>query len=194
MAKAARRQHEHIEPTTAFMQVENPNWSRDHHGRRDNPRYISAEVSLRESAIVALRAKGAIDEPQHQAAEQFRRLFEAIGGKGARAIDYSREFVDGGRFPDPIGDRQIDAGKKLAAAYDVLTAAHGLYAWRLLGYICGEGRSIRDLTETRRQRDTMADNLRAYLDCLCAHWGFVRKGVDTRARESQNQPTSESCK
>lgn len=37
--------------------------------------------------------------------------------KGAHTIDYSREYVDGDRFPDPIGDAQIDAGKKLAAAY-----------------------------------------------------------------------------
>lgn len=192
MAKAVRK----IEPEDhiAQVEVENPLWSRDHHGRKDNPRYIIGSVNLRESAIVELFAKKALDGAQYEAAERFCRLFETVGGKGARAIDYTREFVDGGRFPDPIGDAQIDAGKKLAAAYEHLTKQHGLYAWRLVSYVCGEGRSIRELTETRRQRDTMADNLRLYLDCLCVHWNLGTKGIDTCARKSENQASSEKCK
>ena len=185
-------QSQHIEIGT--MKHENPGWTRAHDGEKWAPRYIHPTVNLRESAIVALRAKNAIDECQYGAAELFRRLFEAMGGKGARAIDYSREFVEGGRFPDPIGDHQIDADKRLAAAYEALAKAHGLYAWRLVGYICGEGRSVHELTDTRRQRDTMTDNLRTYLDCLASHWGFASRGVDTRARKVENQPTSRNCK
>lgn len=151
--------------------IENPEFSRDHaEDKAANFRKIAADVNSRESAITVLASKKAIDECQAEAAVRFRRLFEAMGGKGARAIDYSREFVDGGRFPDPIGDQQIDAGKKLAAAYEVLTKSHGIYAWRLVSYVCGEGRSIHDMTETRRQRDTMTDMLKLYLDCLSEHW------------------------
>lgn len=196
MAKAAKRktefQSQHVEIGT--MKHENPGWTRAHDGEKWAPRYIHPTVNLRESAIVALRARNAIDECQYEAAELFRRLFEAMGGKGARAIDYSREFVEGGRFPDPIGDHQIDAGKRLADAYEALTKAHGIYAWKIIGYICGEGRSVHELTDTRRQRDTMTDNLRTYLDCLAAHWGLASKGVDTRARKAENQSTSRNCK
>ena len=197
MAKAARKRADeftspHIE--TGTMKLENPHWTRANDGEHWAPRYIHPVVNLRESAIVELFVKKALDEAQFEAAEKFRRLFEALGGKGARAMDYTREFVDGGRFPDPIGDAQIDAGKKLAAAYEHLTKQHGLYAWRLVSYICGEGRSIRELTETRRQRDTMADNLRLYLDCLCVHWNLGTKGIDTCARKSENQAFSENCK
>ena len=196
MAKAKRRPAE-FQPRgieIGSMRQENPNWSRDHDGRKDNPRYIQAAMNLRESAVVSLYARGHIDEAQHKAAEEFRRLFETLGGVGARAIDYSREFVDGGRFPEPIGDRQIDAGKKLAAAYEALTKAHGLYAWKIVGYVCGEGRSISELTETKRQRLTMTDNLRTYLDCLCAHWQLAPRGIDTVTVRGQNQPPSEKCK
>lgn len=176
MAKAAVKrkpefQSQHVEIGT--MRVENPNWSRAHDGDKTNPRFEMANLNVRESAIIALRAKKAIDDAQYLAAEKFCRLFETIGGSGARAIDYSREFVDGGRFPEPIGVHQIDAGKKLAAAYEALKAAHGIYAWKLVIYICGEGRSIHELTETRRQRDTMTDNLRQYLDVLAEHWGYA---------------------
>lgn len=172
MAKARKRkaefQSQHIEVVSG--QVPNPNWSRAHSGAKANPRFITAPMNAKESAISVLASKGAIDECQAEAAVKFRRLFEAMGGKGARAIDYSREFVDGGRFPDPIGDAQIDAGKKLAAAYDALVQEHGVYGWKIVSYVCGEGRSIHELADTRRQRDTMTDNLRSYLDCLAAHW------------------------
>lgn len=196
MARAARKpesfQSQHIE--TGTMRHENPSWTPANDGEKWAPRYIQPTVNLRESAIVSLRAKKAIDECQYEAAELFRRLFEAIGGKGARAIDYSREFVDGGRFPDPVSDHQIDAGRKLAKAYEALTKAHGLYAWRLVGYICGEGRAISELTETKRQRLTMADNLRTYLDCLAAHWGLASRGIDMVTSKGQNHLNSDNCK
>lgn len=172
MAKAAKHKpafrSQHIEIVTGI--VPNPNWSRDHAGARANPRFIDAQMNAKESAISVLASKKAIDECQAEAAIKFRRLFEAMGGKGASAIDYSKEQVDGGGFTDPIGDRQIDAGKKLALAHEALTKAYGTHAWRIMTYVCGEGLSIHELTETRRERDTLTDLLRLYLDCLAEHW------------------------
>jgi hypothetical protein len=196
MAKARRAKADAMQVPQAT--VENPMWSRAHHGDKSNPRFITVQVNPRESAISELASRQALNEAQVAAADMFRRLFEAMGGSGARGIDTTREFVEGGRFPDPIGDRAITAGKKLALAHEALVKAHGLYGWRLVGYICGEGYSIRELlgqkdddksSVGRRQRDTMTDNLRAYLDCLAAHWQLSTrvvsypKRLDPRARK-----------
>ena len=192
MAKAKRRsaefQSQHIE--IGSIEVDNPYWSRDHDGKLPQTRYVDAPVNMRESAIVALRAKGAIDDGQYQAAEKFCRLYEAMGGTGARAIDYSREHVDGGGVIQAIGDGQIEAGRKLKEAYDALTRRYGVYAWKVVGYICGEGVSIHDMTETRRQRDTLTDNLRSYLDVLAEHWSFSTGQKGTAPKRSLQGLTS----
>lgn len=170
MAKARTQKQEpdfrpHLELAPA--QVDNPMWSRAHDGDKTNPRKISAVINIRESPAAYLFARGSIDEAQLKAADQFRRLFEAMGGSGARAIDWRKEAVDGGKFPDPIGTHAIDAGKKLAKAYEAVTHVHGIFAWSLLGRVCGEGVHI---TGTRREVATGIDNLKAYLDVLTEHW------------------------
>lgn len=177
-------------PTKQIVKVEkvdNPDFSRDHvESYAGNFRKIDALINVKESAISALVAKKAIDECQAEAAVKFRRLFEAMGGKGASAIDYSREQVDGGGATVAITDQQIDAGRKLKLAHDALTKAHGVYAWKIVIYVCGEGLSIHDMTETRRQRDTLTDNLRQYLDCLAAHWNLsTRQNVSAPQRSLQ---------
>lgn len=155
--------------------VENPDWRVAHDGEKAFPRYVTAARNVRESGVSLLASKGALNPAQVAAADKFRRLFEAMGGTGARAIDPSKEAVDGGCWPDPIGAEAINAGKQLAAAHEVVTRQYGLYAWRLLGYVCGEGRTVHELTATRRQRDTMTDGLRMSLDVLAIHWNFQTK-------------------
>lgn len=159
----------------SLSEVDNPLYSRDHDGDRTNPRRIVAVVNMRESAIVLLQAKGVLDDAQFKAAEHFRRQWERLGGSGAGAMDYSRTVVDGGKSKDPISAVQMEAGRVLKQAEAQLVRAHGVYAYKLVGYICGEGYSIHDMTETRRQRDTMTDMLRMYLDVLADMWGFSTK-------------------
>lgn len=155
-------------------EVDNPYFSRSHSDEKSgNHRKVLASVNVRESAISILAARGAIEPHHAAAADQFRMLWEALGGAGARAIDMTKEAVDGGRIADPIRALQFEAGIRLKAARDCLVKAHGEYAYRLVGYIAGEGRSIHDLTETRRQRDTMTDNFRMYLDTLARFWGMA---------------------
>lgn len=161
---------QHIEIGVA--EIENPNWSRDHAGDRTNVRYVQQPINIRESAITTLAAKKVIDKGQAAAADRFRAAWERMGGAGAGALDYSKEPVDGGGIAEPITVRQLEAGRELKAARDALVKAHGEYAYRLVGYIAGEGRSIHELTDTRRQRDTMTDMLRIYLDVLAVLWKF----------------------
>ena len=153
--------------------VENPLYEPAHDGRLDNPRRIGVFLNARESAITALAAKGALSSAQVAAANRFRQLWERMGGSGAGAMDYGRVVVDGGKSPEPISAMQMHAGRELKEAQTTLKHAHGEYAYRLVGYICGQGYSIYDLCQTRRQRNTMTDNLRCYLDLLAEHWGHA---------------------
>ena len=156
-------------------EVDNPLYSRAHHGDRTNPEKIGAVINIRESAVVMLEAKGVLDKAQVKAAERFRKLWERMGGAGAGAMDYSRVVVDGGISPDPISESQMEAGRSLKDAEKALKEKHGTYAYKLVGYVCGQGYSIHDMTETRRQRDTMTDLLRMYLDVLAEHWHLAKR-------------------
>lgn len=157
------------------VEVDNPLYSREHDGDRTNPRRTGAFVNIRESAITLLAAKGVLNASQTAAAVKFRQLWERMGGAGAGAMDYSRVVVDGGKSPDPISASQMEAGRELKDAEKAMKEKHGVYAYKLVGYICGQGYSIHDLCETRRQRDTMTDNLRMYLDVLADIWGLSTK-------------------
>lgn len=165
------RQHIEVQLAT----VQNPDWSPDKDGEKAFPRFEKVPVNVRESAIATLAARGLLDAAQVQAADKFRRLWETMGGKGAGALDYAREYVDGGRIAEPITSGQLDAGRQLKTASQALKAAHGEYAYKLVSYICGQGRSIHEMTETRRQRDTMTDNLKAYLNVLASLWNLAHK-------------------
>lgn len=156
------------EPTTAQVDVENPNWSRDHHGRKDNPRYITATVSLRESAITTMHARKLIDDAQAAAAVRFRRNWEAMGGKGAGAIDYSHEPVDGGGVAETVADRHLLAGRELHACRIHL----GVRGYKLVSQVCGEGHQVSELFAERRAQLSAMDALRGYLDDLAELWSI----------------------
>ncbi len=153
--------------------VEDPEFSHDHvEGKLGNTRFKTVARNRRESGISELAAKGALNAAQVAAADRFRALFEAMGGAGARAIDPAKEAVDGGRIPDPISTRAFQAGVELKKAAEHVQKSHGLYGYKLVCYVAGEGRTIRELTQTRRQRDTMTDYLRMCLTSLAEFWGF----------------------
>ncbi|AJD41266.1 hypothetical protein C9413_24315 [Rhizobium sp. SEMIA 4085] len=151
--------------------VENPYFSRAHPADSANPRTIPAIVNIRESAITTLASRGVLDAAQVAAADRFRALFEAMGGKGASAIDYGREHVDGGKARDPITERQVNAGKELARCRALL----GVRMYRLVSAVCGEGFALTELLASKRERLTGADMLRMGLDDLAGLWGIATR-------------------
>lgn len=179
----ARRAKNHHRPDFEVMdrEVDNPNWEPGKEGTAGIPRRHRAQVNIRESAISVLAAKGALKPDQVAAADRFRRLWEAMGGAGVRAIDWTQEAVDGGRTPDPISAFQIDAGRQLTLAFHALKERRGVDGYKLVCAVAGEGRSIRDMATTRRDRDTLTDNLRAGLDVLSEHWCFSGKAPAKRS-------------
>jgi hypothetical protein len=151
--------------------VPNPSYMPAHDGERWNPRKVGAMVNVRESAVASLEARGQLDECQVKTADVFRSHWEAMGGVGTRAIDYTKEPVDGGRNVESYPERRAAAGKELKRCRDLLGARN----YDLVCKVCGQGMSFRDLASSRRDRDTLADNLRASLDDLAVMWKLARQ-------------------
>lgn len=161
-----------IELQPAF--VDNPYWRPDLEGESSIPRKIKAAVNVRESAVGTLAARKLIDEAQAEAAVRFRRNWEATGGAGAQAIDYSKDKVDGGKIADPIDISQMRAARKLAEAERTL----GERNYELVRSVCGEGKAMTELFTSKRDRLTATDNLRASLDDLARIWGIAVAASD----------------
>lgn len=158
-----------LELQTEF--VDNPYWRPDLEGEASIPRKIRAAINVRESAVGTLAARKLIDKGQAEAALRFRRHWEATGGAGAQAIDYSRDKVDGGQIADPIDVAQMAAARKLAEAERVL----GERNYELVRRVCGEGAAMTEIYTAKRDRLTATDNLRTSLDDLARIWGIAVK-------------------
>ncbi|WP_342028447.1 hypothetical protein [Rhizobium ecuadorense] len=129
-------------------------------------------MNVRESAITTMAARGVLDAAQVAAADRFRRLWEMMGGKGAGAVDYGRERVDGGKAPDPITQRQANAGKELARCRALL----GARMYGLVSAVAGEGYALHEVVgDGKRERLTAADMLRMGLDDLAELWRLATR-------------------
>jgi len=164
-----------------LVEIENPHYSKIHAGASGNPKTVTAAMNLRESPIAMMAAKGHLEPHQVEAAIKFRRLWEALGGAGARSFDYSREPVDGGGAREPISDRQIDAGTQLKDCRDILGRRH----YEVVSKVAGEGRTIAEIGTSKRARHTLADYLKDALEDLAVHWGFQKR------KPTKNSPSVE---
>lgn len=149
----------------AVTEVDNPDWRPDLDGEKAFPRRVNATINTRESAVEWLYARKALGASQKQAADRFRALWEAAGGK-VSSIDYTSDRVDGGRG-DPVVSR-LQAAQELKRC----RLALGRRGFETLEAICGEGRALTEITPHKRERTTLADNLRADLDDLAVMWGI----------------------
>lgn len=117
-----------------------------------------------------LASRGRIDAAQVAAASKFRALWEQMGGKGASAIDYCREPVDGGKRADPISERQINAADELRRTRRAL----GDNGYWLVSQICGEGYALNEVARpgsSKRAKLNAADDLRSCLDTRSVNCG-----------------------
>lgn len=80
---------------------------------------ITVARSLRDDPLARLHVRDQIDDAQYNAGRQFQNDFETAE-RGPRAIDPSKEAVDGGRMPEPITEEQRAAVNRLARAHAAL--------------------------------------------------------------------------
>jgi hypothetical protein len=71
--------------------------------------------SIRDDPLARLHDRKQIDEAQYQGGRAFQKDFETAE-RGPRAIDPGKEFVDGGRMPEPITEGQRRAVLRLNKA------------------------------------------------------------------------------
>lgn len=163
MAKA-KRQKKALN-LVSKVEVDNPDWRPARDGERGFPRKIEVEQNTRESAVETLFARGFLAKAQKQAADRFRAFWEKAGGTVA-SLDYSMDRVDGGRG-DPISTR-LNAATELSRCRLLI----GIRGYEILQMVCAEGKALTEITPHKRERLTMADNLRADLDDLAVMWGI----------------------
>lgn len=145
-------------------EVDNPAFVPDRPESDSNPRRISVIVNLRESSVVTLAAYGTLDADQIAAAFRFRNEWEALVNLRRPSALFER--VDGMGSGLAGVERGNAAHQQLKRAR-VLLGEHG---FALLTKVCGEGYHVRDLYQTRRERDTATDILRIHLDALATMW------------------------
>lgn len=76
---------------------------------------ISAIRSTRNDPLAGLHSRGQIDEAQYHAGRAYQHDFETAE-RGPRAIDPSKEAVDGGIMPEPITESMRKAAIRLNRA------------------------------------------------------------------------------
>jgi hypothetical protein len=168
MAKRKKKPVSLATPKLHVATVQNPDWAPDRDGEKAFPRDIVAAMNIKESAIETLFARKFLSRSQKQAADRFRELWESAGGKSS-SLDYTLDRVDGGRG-DPVTSKLM-ALQELKRARQYL----GMRGYETIEAICGQGKALTELAPHKRERLTMADNLRADLDDLGGMWGFQTK-------------------
>lgn len=129
--------------------------------------------NTRRDPLAALHSRKQIDEAQYHAGRAFQNDFE-IAERGPRAIDPSKEAVDGGRMPEPITEQQRKAVMRLNGAERRLGADGSALAHAILikGLTCSKVATSRGLSGERWER-YFAIRFRECLDCLALVYGFA---------------------
>lgn len=134
-------------------------------------------VSLRDDPLAGMYSRGQIDDAQLAGGRKWQRHYEEAEIGGIRAIDPTKEAVDGGRIPEPITDRQIIAFRELTRADKEL----GQEGRALIRDILGGRMSVsqaavrRGLTR-QREIDYVGYRFRECLDTLAVLWNFAGRG------------------
>ncbi len=132
--------------------------------------------NLRDDPLGERHARGSIDEAQYRAGRDYQRDFEQAGG-GARAIDFTREAVDGGAPIDPLPLARIRATERLKAAHLALGQDGSSIAQDVLvgGYsmaLVAERRALYG----KGWESYFGTRFRECLDCLAVVYNYADKG------------------
>jgi hypothetical protein len=122
--------------------------------------------NTRHDPLFDMKAKKQIDQCDYVAGRHWQAAYEGSEIGAVRAIDPSKEAVDGGRLPEPLTDRQRVNMQDIRAARDCL----GSEGNQLIVDILGKGWSISQAA-TARGRFTDDDRRyvgRRFRECLAS--------------------------
>jgi hypothetical protein len=147
----------------------------------DDPYEPGAKItvlrSLRDDPLAAMHNAKQIDQAQFIAGRHWQRAFELTSVGGVRAVDLTRERVDGGGIPQPtLSDAQLRAFADLKRAMSAL----GLEGESLIKDFLGHGWCLRDIAARRgatgeRARGYIGWRLRECLDTLAVEFGYAAR-------------------
>lgn len=132
--------------------------------------------SIRNDPLAALHSRKQIDEAQYHGGRAYQHDFETAE-RGPQAIDPSKEYVDGGKPPEPITEAQRKAVLKLNQVQRILgqdgsALVHGVL---IQGQTCKQVATAR-LLKGRRWEEYFGVRLRECLDNLALVYGFGGEG------------------
>jgi hypothetical protein len=142
--------------------------------------------NVREHAISQLHSTGVITDDQRIAAELFRAKYEMSVLGASKAIDYTKERVDGGRLAEPLSERVQEAFQWLnsVARYPGI----GKQGFSVLVAVCGEGKGL--IETAKSWSGCHADGTRGHvyikgrlieaLEELIKHSGMIAVGSNRR--------------
>ncbi len=130
--------------------------------------------STRDDPLSGLHARRFIDTAQLAAGRRWQELYEKAEVGSIRAIDPTKEAVDGGRIPEPITDYQIKALRQLDEAHAWL----GKVDYMIVFTVLGDRMMLKDAAErhgyiTAREQDYFGRRFKTSLEQLAELWGFV---------------------
>ena len=134
---------------------------------------IVALRSIRNDPLGRLHSHRQIDEAQYQGGRAFQNDWEKAE-RGPRAVDPTREYVDGGQAREPITESQRKAVLRLNRAERELGAdgsglVHDVLVHGLTMEQVGQRRGLC----TKRWHDYLSRRLRECLDRLALIYGFA---------------------
>jgi hypothetical protein len=138
--------------------------------------------SVRNDPLARLHSHRQIDESQYRGGRAFQDDWEKAE-RGPRALDPTREYVDGGQFREPITERQRKAVLRLNRVERELGAdgaalVHDILVLGMTMEQVGLRRSLR----SQRWIDYFARRFRECLDRLALIYGFATE-VGTASRK-----------
>lgn len=139
--------------------------------------------SVRNDPLANLHARKSIDEAQYEGGRSFQRDFETAE-RGPRAIDPSKEAVDGGTMPEPITEGQRKAALKLKQVYTAL----GQDGSALVHDVLIHGHTYRQVANARGLAGERWENFFGMSFQMCLHKLSYIYGFATEKTGKQRMP------
>lgn len=146
---------------------------------------LTVTRNLRGDTLAYMLDRRQIDKCQFEAGRKWQTLFEAAGIGGIKAMDTTKEPVDGGgTVSEGITDRVKEAVRGLARA----DAAVGLNGVFLIRDVLGTGLTLDQVATSRgmiskTDRDRLGWRFRGCLDELAVAFGLADKGLLRKQKE-----------
>jgi hypothetical protein len=118
--------------------------------------------NLRDDPLAGFHSRKQIDQASYLSGREWQRCYEVLMVGGLKAMDFTKEPVDGGGRSDTSTEAQNRARRKLDAASDALGRTNDLLVRRILG----DGRSIAEVAG-------MFGGVEKPSDELIEHWSLV---------------------